>query len=185
MVFSTLLEKEVATHSSIIAWEIPWAEKGPRGMLWFLRTAPWALLPQLHQPVGRLLTSSQTELSGLGQETRRPERPRSSWPSKHSCDAHVHRRTAHASRGKRSLGHCPPEPGRGACLFLVARDLLDSRPQGQRLSRERHCPARLCPPFCWVLLLAWVSPGPWVTGAGWGGPGRLGPEAADGPKGRQ
>ena len=28
------LEKEVATHSSILAWEIPWTE-GP-GRLWFM-----------------------------------------------------------------------------------------------------------------------------------------------------
>ena len=119
------------------------------GMLWFLCTAPWALLPQLCPPVGRLLTSSQTELSRLGQGTRLPERPRSPRPSKHLCDAHVHRGTAHASHGKGSHGHCRPEPRRGECLLLVARDLLESQPQGQRLSQGVTLS---CPPLASFLL---------------------------------
>lgn len=150
--YSLLLRRRKWQRSPV---SLPGKSDGQRrrahvGMLWFLRTAPWALLPQPCPPVGRLLTSSQTELSGLGQETRRPERPRTPRPSKHMCDAHMHTGTAHASHGKDSQGHCPPEPGSGACLFLVARDLLESRPQGPRLFRERHSPARLCPPFCWA-----------------------------------
>ena len=33
------LEKEMATHSSILAWRIPWTEK--TGGLWFMRSKSW------------------------------------------------------------------------------------------------------------------------------------------------
>ena len=35
MVWEDLLEEEMATHSSILAWRIPWTEK-PGGLLWSL-----------------------------------------------------------------------------------------------------------------------------------------------------
>jgi len=45
------LEKEMATHSSILAWEIPWTERGS----W------WATVHGVAKRVGRDLTTKQHE----------------------------------------------------------------------------------------------------------------------------
>ena len=51
------LEKGVATHSSILAWRIPWAEES--GGLQSMGYSPW-----LKSSLGGLLAKSQTRLSG-------------------------------------------------------------------------------------------------------------------------
>ena len=39
-------EKEMVTHSSIVAWKIPWTEKP--GRLWSMESQSWAWSEQLH-----------------------------------------------------------------------------------------------------------------------------------------
>ena len=51
------LEKEMATHSSILAWEIPWAEElgGLQSMV--LQTVRHDLATKQQQPVGETMVS--------------------------------------------------------------------------------------------------------------------------------
>ena len=51
------LEKEMATHSSILAWEIPWAEEPGGLQSMMLQTVRHDLATKQHQPVGETMVS--------------------------------------------------------------------------------------------------------------------------------
>ena len=54
MTWEDLLEKEMATHSSILAWEIPWTEEPTERGVWWAIYSSWG-----HKSMGHDLANRQ------------------------------------------------------------------------------------------------------------------------------